>query len=787
MDKSRQFLNYTLESMERLKGEELKLTILEWHKKWYEKATGSPKVVSASVSIVMPLIVLCLYNETMRSVVQFCWACFVKPFAAHPDTHNQQGNLEEFYKSQAKIYDKTRTALLQGREMCLKMSLNHLSRNSDNIWIDIGGGTGSNIYEMSKNTNLSKTFTKIYIIDLSPSLCEVARARCKKEGWNNVEVICGDACDFEIDEEEAQLVTFSYSLSMIPSFHAAIDHALAILDRKNGIISCVDFGVSNTSMLVGRVNTLGGLVNRHVPWFYRTFWRIWFEFDKVFLDPSRREYLEYKFGTIKSLNCYNRKLGNIPYYIWLGCDKDHEQHLQNRFIDLAPTSPYLAPMNAETSKTQPVTKAMVAAMSNSMKGLPFPSLFYQKEHWRVYYDELHPIYNQFNNSYIYAFTWEDPREDAKILNFQPTDNVLAITSAGDNLLHYACLPNGPNRIHGVDLNPCQGHLTELKLASFKALDRENIWKMFGEGKIYNFRELLVTKLASHLSSNAFQYWYEKGPATFDPNGPGLYDTGFTKWALRLARWIFTITGLSGEVTKLCNANSLQEQKEIWNSKIKPVLFNRFVGKVLIGNPVFLWSALGVPKNQAKMMGSSTLQYIIDTLDPVIGRSLISNDNYFYYLTLKGCYSQENCPDYLSVRGYNTLTQFNDCPLDRIRLHTDTLKDVCERLSKKTVSIAIIMDHMDWFNPEESDVDQEIATLWKVLGDQGRVMLRSASKQPWYIKNFEKFGFHCKAYSVRYPGKCIDRVNMYASTWVCQKIDAKNGVMTRRLSSLNLDE
>ena len=755
---------------------------------WNEKMRESPKVVGASVGIITPLVVLLMFSESLRSVVQFCWQCFFKPFTSVTSNNNQQENLEQFYKSQAKLYDRTRGVLLQGRETSLKLSLSHLSEKKGNVWIDVGGGTGFNISQMALLTNLDTTFDKIYLIDLSPSLCEVARKRCKEHGWKNVEVICGDACDFEIPEESAQLITFSYSLSMIPSFYAAIDHAVSLLDAKNGIISCVDFGVTNESMLVGRTNTLGGLVNRHIPWLFRTFWRLWFEFDKVFLDPARREYLEYRFGTIKSLNCYNYKLGKIPYYIWLGCNKDHEQHLQARFVELAPTSPYLAPITTSaSSNAQPMTKAMIAALENSKKGLPYPSLFYQKEHWRVYYDEVNPEYSQFKNSYIYAFTWEDPREDVNILNIQPEDTILAITSAGDNILHYATLPNPPKRIHGVDLNPCQGHLTELKLAAIRSLSFTQLWQMFGEGKIDRFNNILLNKLAPYLSSNAFQYWFENGTKTFDPNGAGLYDTGFTKWALRLAKWVFKVANLTDEVNMLCKAKTLEEQRSIWDKKIKPVLFNRVVGKILVGNPLFLWSALGVPRNQAKMMGSSTLQYIIDTLDPVIDNSLISDDNYFYYLTLKGRYSSRSCPDYLKEGGFKSLSRESpESPLDRVRLHTDTLKDVCERLSKKTVSIAIIMDHMDWFDPQGTDVDEEIQALWLALNSRGRVLLRSASKSPWYIKNFEKFGFSCKAVSARYPGKCIDRVNMYASTWVCQKISTASQSNNRRLSSLDLE-
>ena len=189
-------------------------------------------------------------------------------------------------------------------------------------------------------------------------------------------------------------------------------------------------------------------------------------------------------------------------------------------------------------------------------------------------------------------------------------------------------------------------------------------------------------------------------------GKGLYDTGSTRWALRLAKWVFKICGITKYVDMLCECDTLEEQQRIWNENIKPTLFNPFVSSLLIGNPIFLWKALGVPANQAAMMGNSILKYVVDTFDPVIKRSLISEDNYFYYLTLKGKYTPQNCPDYLTEKGYKSLTTINrkskEAPIDNIRLHTDMLNDVFARLSKKSLSIAIIMDHMDWFNPNGED-------------------------------------------------------------------------------------
>ncbi|ODV85749.1 hypothetical protein CANARDRAFT_175521 [[Candida] arabinofermentans NRRL YB-2248] len=708
----------------------------------------------------------CIISHKFRTLLLFGWYCFIKPFT--PPSKNskvdspQTAALESFYQAQAKFYDTTRATLLRGRETSLKLAASHVVKSNNLIWVDVGGGTGYNVEHMNTILPISKHFKAIYVVDLSPSLLEVAQKRFAENGWKNVHCLLADACTFTIPYQSADLITFSYSLSMIPTFHSAIDHVSSMLS-KDGVICCVDFGVQSSVTSFGRVNTLGGMTGRHIPWIFRTFWRIWFEADRVFLDPARRDYLEYRFGTLKSLNLYNKKLGNIPYYIWLGCDKDRSPALLHRVNALATESPYLAPKDVLPNEEVAKSKGHEAAVANQAKHLPYPSIYYQKDVYRVYYDELKPEYNQFNNQYIYAFTWEDPTEDAKILNLSSKDTVLAITSAGDNILSYASLPDPPRRIHGVDLNPCQGHLMELKLAAFKSLKREEVWKLFGLGKIEGFTELLVGNLAPHMSSNAFQYWYVNGEKTFGLKGRGLYDTGFSKWALRMARYVFKLFGTSEDVEEMCKATSIEEQRNIWSKKIRPTLFNPVVSGLLIGNPIFLWKALGVPANQATMMGKSVIKYVVDTLDPVISRCLISSENYFYYLCLKGRYSEDNCPEYLTKSVYKKFTG-KDSPLDNIRIHTDFLNDVFARLTKGSLTVAVIMDHMDWFDTNGIDADEEISALTQALAPSGKVLLRSAATHPWYIKNFEKQGYRCKPAAIRTSGDSIDRINI-GSTYI----------------------
>lgn len=531
------------------------------------------------------------------------------------------------------------------------------------------------------------------------------------------------------------------------------------------------------------------------------FWRAWFDFDHVGLEAGRRDYLEYKFGTILNFNDRNRALGYIPYYVWVGCQKKpfatsslpHE--IIERIDAMATESPYLCPVNQgdalsraiERSAPEIRSKAFITAVQNLSANLPLPSFFYQSHHWRIYYDDQLQKHTQFNDEYIYAFTWEDARVDERILKLGPEDKVLAITSAGDNIISY--LAQSPARVHAVDLNPTQNHLLELKAASYTALPYEDFWKLFGEGKHSQFRELLITKLSPHLSGRAFQYWLKNTHVFENNSGYGLYDTGGSRHAIRAMRWVSRIFGLRTAVKQLCQAKTLNEQREVWRNKIRPALLSKLVCNLVVAQESFLWTALGVPKNQLAMIENDHAQsdlvkgpkpqakntrshaiwhYMVNTLDPVAEETFLAEDNPYYYVCLDGKFSPKCHPHYLDRDTHAKLSRPG--ALDGLRIHTDELEEVIARIMPGTLTVAVVMDSMDWFDNGAPGAASQATKLNRALAMGGRVMLRSSALSPWYIKVFEAHGFTAKCHGSRTNGACIDRVNMYASCWICTKTE-----------------
>jgi S-adenosylmethionine-diacylgycerolhomoserine-N-methlytransferase len=193
------------------------------------------------------------------------------------------------------------------------------------VWVDIGGGTGSNLEYFGDDL---ARWDKVYVVDLSKSLLEVAAERAQRNGWTNVETIHADATKFQLDRP-ADVVTFSYSLTMIPDWFAAIDAAQRTL-RDDGLLGVVDFFVSRK--YAADKNTQHG-------WLTRTGWPTWFGNDNVYLSPDHLPYLQNQFATTQLDECRAKvpyiPLARVPYYRFIG--QKTKTANQNSRAELAPS------------------------------------------------------------------------------------------------------------------------------------------------------------------------------------------------------------------------------------------------------------------------------------------------------------------------------------------------------------------------------------------------------------------------------------------------------------------
>lgn len=78
--------------------------------------------------------------------------------------------MESFYRDQADLYDRSRAGLLRGRRELMDL----LPVPETGVWVEMGGGTAENLEHLGQHR---QRLSKVYLVDLSPSLLSVARRR----------------------------------------------------------------------------------------------------------------------------------------------------------------------------------------------------------------------------------------------------------------------------------------------------------------------------------------------------------------------------------------------------------------------------------------------------------------------------------------------------------------------------------------------------------------------------------------------------------------------------------
>jgi len=188
--------------------------------------------------------------------------------------------LNSFYAGQAADYDAFRARLLKGRGELLQS----LPAPTGGVWVDMGGGTGANL----EAAPWLSSCRRVVVADLCQPLLDVCRERVQHRGWSQVEPVLADVTTYD-PGEPVDLVTFSYSLTMIPDWFRAVERARAML-APGGVIGIVDFYVSRKYVPANRV--------RH-GWLTRSLIPVWFATDNVHPSRDHLPYLESRFETVR--------------------------------------------------------------------------------------------------------------------------------------------------------------------------------------------------------------------------------------------------------------------------------------------------------------------------------------------------------------------------------------------------------------------------------------------------------------------------------------------------------
>ncbi len=200
--------------------------------------------------------------------------------------------LEAFYVKQVDAYDRFRKRLLTGRDELMR----EMQPKEGEVWVDMGCGTGANVEFLGEKL---KDLKKVYLVDLTDSMLRVAKKRIETNGWTNVETRQDDATTWKPEDGPVDAILFSYSLTMIPDWFAAVDRAYEAL-KPGGLIGVVDFYIARK---------YPGKRRMRQSFSTRWFWPIWFSLDNLFLSYDILPYLSRKFEEVKLIERADR----LPY------------------------------------------------------------------------------------------------------------------------------------------------------------------------------------------------------------------------------------------------------------------------------------------------------------------------------------------------------------------------------------------------------------------------------------------------------------------------------------------
>lgn len=178
---------------------------------------------------------------------------------------NAKEKLDRFYAGQAQNYDEFRRRLLPGREDVVRL----MQLPTQACVVDMGGGTGANLDWLSKAQ--TEEIEQWHLVDLCHPLIEVAADRSKGKPF--VQIHEADAVTWQ-PPQPVDAILFSYSLTMIPDWQAALNNALDML-KPGGQFHIVDFYIAD----------------QHSA-FTRKFWPIWFSWDGVYLSDQHLPWLQ---------------------------------------------------------------------------------------------------------------------------------------------------------------------------------------------------------------------------------------------------------------------------------------------------------------------------------------------------------------------------------------------------------------------------------------------------------------------------------------------------------------
>jgi S-adenosylmethionine-diacylglycerol 3-amino-3-carboxypropyl transferase len=333
------------------------------------------------------------------------------------------------------------------------------------------------------------------------------------------------------------------------------------------------------------------------------------------------------------------------------------------------------------------------------------------------------------NNLVYNTCWEDPRLDRQALELTAQDRLLVITSAGCNALDY--LLCGVGHVYAIDMNPRQNALLELKVSAIRHLDYEQLFAMFGQGRLPGAEAIYASKLRQSLSSSSRKYW-DRWIRFFDHPKKSFYFRGTSgAFAHMIGSYVRKVARCKKEIMELLDSPTLAAQQSLY-PQLKEKIWSKTLRFAM--NRDSTLSLLGVPKAQRRQIDEQypggIVKFIEDSLDAVFSQIPLQ-DNYFWRVYITGSYTTQCCPEYLKPDNHEKL---RDGCLDRLTIQTDSVEGFLRRHNGQ-ISRFVLLDHMDWLSDHYFPL---LESEWQAIIDRAapktRILWRSGGLRTDFLND-----------------------------------------------------
>ncbi len=322
---------------------------------------------------------------------------------------------------------------------------------------------------------------------------------------------------------------------------------------------------------------------------------------------------------------------------------------------------------------------------------------------------------------VYAQIWEDPEVDLEALAVTPDCHIVQIASGGCNVLSY--LTANPRAITAVDLNTAHIALNKLKLIAARELpDYAAFHRFFARANSKENIAAYKRYVRPHLDEPTKRYWEGRdmiGRRRIGGFAKGVYKRGLLGNFIGAAHFIAKLNGVDPKV--MLAANSMQEQREIFDRDIAPVFDKGFI-RWLTDQPASLFG-LGIPPSQYEALaGDNKMAVVLRERLEKLACDFDLKDNYFAMQAFGRGYGDgpmASLPPYLQEANYADIV----ARVDRVEVRHANFVEYLRDMPDASLDRYVLLDAQDWMT------DEILTNLWaeitRTAKPNARVLFRTA--------------------------------------------------------------